>query len=215
MTSSLSLRDRALLAIGGVAVLYIVAACVWFMSLSQKWNVALKQLKRETDKVRREDRLIAETDRWNMEYLAEKAKMPQFPEGEDIDTHWLNAMDALAATNSFFISKRQAGKEKEVGDVFEQPIDVTWEGSLESLVRFMWEMRGAEGAMMDVDSLNVRPSTRKGFLKGTMTLSCAYMRGDAPDGEAEEEAGAPASAAAEEGAPETEAPAAEAGGESE
>lgn len=226
MKETLSPRDRALLAILGVTILYVVAAIVWFTSLQRKWSVALKQLGRERDKVAAENRLIAETDRWNMEYLAEKAKMPQFPEDEDIDTHWLNAMDALAATNSFFISKRQAGKEKEVGDVYEQPIDVSWEGSLESLVRFMWDMRSAEETMMDVDSVNVRPSSRKGFLKGTMTLSCAYMRGNAPDEDERKNAAADAEASEadaadeaagtpEEGAAETETPADAAGGASE
>lgn len=199
MKDGLSLRDRAILAVFGMALLYVVAAAAWFLSVRQKWTVALRKLRAETAKVERENRLIGETDRWNMEYLAEKAKMPQFPEGMDVDTHWLNAMDALATTNYFSISKRQAGREEAVGDVFEQPIDVSWEGSLESLVRFMWDIQVADGTMMDVKSLTVRPSSKKGFLKGSMTLSCAYMRGTPP--EADDEAEGPEEAEDEPDAP--------------
>ena len=32
--------------------------------------------------------------------------------------------------------------------------------------------------MLDVRQLFIRPSTKPGYLKGTFTLYCAYMRGD-------------------------------------
>ena len=181
MKEGLSLRDRALLMILGIVVLYVAAGLAWIMSVQHKWTVSLKKYEREND-------LIAETDRWNMEYLSEKEKMPMFPEGEDVDTHWLNMMDNLATTNYIAISRRQYGKEVAKGDVFELPVEVSgWEGSLEGLVKFLWDVQSNGQSMMDVSAITMRPSQKKGFLKGTFTLTCAYMRGEVQQGDDEGE----------------------------
>jgi len=187
MKDGLSLRDRALLMILGVVVLYVVAGLFWMMSVQRKWTVSLKKYKDAVKKYERENALIAQTDRWNMEYISEKEKMPMFPEGEDVDTHWMNLMDTLATTNYIAISRRQYGKEVSKGDVFELPVEVSsWEGSLEGLVKFLWDVQSNGQSMMDVSSITMRPSQKKGFLKGTFTLTCAYMRGDVAQDEDDE-----------------------------
>lgn len=179
MKEGLSLRDRALLMILGIVVLYVAAGLAWIMSVQHKWTVSLKKYRDTVKKYERENDLIAQTDRWNMEYISEKEKMPMFPEGEDVDTHWMNMMDNLATTNYIAISRRQYGKEVSKGDVFELPVEVSgWEGSLEGLVKFLWDVQSNGQSMMDVSAITIRPSQKKGFLKGTFTLTCAYMRGD-------------------------------------
>lgn len=179
MKEGLSLRDRALLMILGIVVLYVAAGLAWIMSVQHKWTVSLKKYRDTVKKYERENDLIAQTERWNMEYISEKEKMPMFPEGEDVDTHWMNLMDNLATTNYIAISRRQYGKEVSKGDVFELPVEVSgWEGSLEGLVKFLWDVQSNEQSMMDVSAITMRPSQKKGFLKGTFTLTCAYMRGD-------------------------------------
>ena len=195
MKEGLSLRDRALLMILGVVVLYVAGGLVWMMSLQHKWSASMKKYTAAVKKYERENVLIAEADRWNMEYISEKEKMPMFPEGEDVDTHWMDLMDRLATTNYIAISRRQYGKEESKGDVFELPVEVGgWEGSLEGLVQFLWDVQSNEQSMMDVSALTMRPSQKRGFLKGTFTLSCAYMRGDVESGddvEPEQEDGVP------------------------
>ena len=179
MKEGLSLRDRALLMILGVVVLYVAAGLAWIMSVQNKWTVSLKKYRDAVKKYERENDLIAQSDRWNMEYISEKEKMPMFPEGMDVDTHWMNLMDNLATTNYIAISRRQYGKEVSKGDVFELPVEVSgWEGSLEGLVKFLWDVQSNDQSMMDVSAITMRPSQKKGFLKGTFTLTCAYMRGE-------------------------------------
>ena len=206
MKEGLSLRDRALLMILGIVVLYVAAGLAWIMSVQHKWTVSLKKYRDTVKKYERENDLIAQTERWNMEYISEKEKMPMFPEGEDVDTHWMNLMDNLATTNYIAISRRQYGKEVSKGDVFELPVEVSgWEGSLEGLVKFLWDVQSNGQSMMDVSAITIRPSQKKGFLKGTFTLTCAYMRGDGqqdddddePSGAQEQPGGSAASAAAE------------------
>ena len=57
-----------------------------------------------------------------------------------------------------------------------------FDGALESLVKFGCALQHAESAMFDIRSINIAPNTKsKGFLKGSFTLACAYMRD--PDAE--------------------------------
>ena len=103
--------------------------------------------------------------------------MPTFAFGKATDTTWQRKMDELAEKHHISISERQPGKEVEKGDVLELPIEVkNWEGALESLVKFMHELENTSDGMFDVGYLSFKPSPKKGYLKGSFTLTCAYMR---------------------------------------
>ena len=103
--------------------------------------------------------------------------MPLFEEGKNTDTTWLQKMDELAVKHHMSISQRQGGDEVEAGEVLELPIDVkNWEGALESLVKFMHELENTDDGMFDIRSISFKPSSKKGYLRGSFTLTCAYMR---------------------------------------
>jgi len=176
--TQLSRRDRGILAVTGVLLLYGLTAGWWFMSQEDGVARARKNWEKARATRQKEARLISQRAQWNADYEAEREKMPTFPEGESTDTYWLTRMDALAQANNVAISQRQGGKEEEVGDVLEQPIEVkNWEASLESLVKFVCALEKADGAMFDVRNLVIRPSSgHNGYLKGSFSLSCAYMR---------------------------------------
>lgn len=178
--NNLSLKEKALLAIVGMIALYLVAAFLWFGSQESAWAKARKAYAKAKTTYQNECKLIAEKQKWNQAYEDEKAQMPTFAFGKATDTTWLQKMDELAEKHHVFISQRQGGKEIEKGDVLELPIEVrNWEGSLESLVRFMHELENTSEGMFDVGVLNFKPNTsKKGYLKGSFTLTCAYMRED-------------------------------------
>lgn len=176
------MKDRALTAVVAVVALYAVGGWLWYTAVTDRgsaWNASRKKYQNAVAKVAKERKLISERNKWIDRYDEEREKMPMFPKGEDVKTHWLRRMDALASQNYVTIYTRDPGQEREVGDVYEWPVDVkNWEGGLEPLVKFLYELEHAEGAMFDVQSLVIRPSSHKGFLKGSFTLACAYMRGD-------------------------------------
>lgn len=175
--STVSSKDKNMLLVAVVAVLYAFAA-LSFKKQSQNWKASERIYQNATKKLREEAALIAAKDDWTMRYEQMRDLMPVFPYEKDVDTHWLSIMDAAASRNGLMIARRQASKEVEVGDVYELPIDCKdWEGTLESLVKFLHDLH-KEGAMLDVRQLFIRPSNRPGYLKGTFTLYCAYMRGD-------------------------------------
>ena len=185
-----TLKDRAALGIAGMVVLYVVAGFLWFKAVTDKasdWNRSRRKYADAVKQYQRERALIARRSYWNEAYDEEREKMPMFPEGEAVGTHWLNRMDSLANEHHVAISSRMSGKEEEVGDVYELPVEVkSWEAALEPLVEFLFSLEHANEAMFDVRSIDMRPSSHKGFLKGQFTLTCAYMRGDVDEKEEKE-----------------------------
>lgn len=175
--SAVSFREKNMLLVTVVVVLY-AAAALSYKKQAANWKAAQRIHATAQKKLGEENALIAAKEEWSAKYAQMRDLMPVFPREKDVDTHWLNVMDSLATRNGFTIARRQTNKETEVGDVFELPIDCKdWEGTLESLVKFLYDLH-REGAMLDVRQLYIRTSNRPGYLKGTFTLSCAYMRGD-------------------------------------
>ena len=172
-----SLREKAVLAVIGVVALYAVAVGIWFMSQEDAWKKSAKAYDKAKKTYEAERKLIGERQKWNDAYEEEKAQMPTFAFGKATDTTWQRKMDELAEKHHISISERQPGKEVEKGDVLELPIEVkNWEGALESLVKFMHELENTSDGMFDVGYLNFKPSPKRGYLKGSFTLTCAYMR---------------------------------------
>lgn len=120
--------------------------------------------------------LIAERPEWEKRLAAVEALVPRIPAEKNTVVHWLSTMDALAARNNVSIFKRQAGEEKQSGDIYELPIECQdWEATLDSVVHFLFELQ-SEGAMFDVRQVMMKPKAGD-RLKGRFLLYCAYTRG--------------------------------------
>ncbi len=140
---------------------------------------ALKEVQDECRNVRNsikvEKRLVEKKDVWEKRLADVSKLLPSEPANKDMDVHWLAVMDRIAHKHGLKIKKRLAKDEQQNGDVYEMPIECKeWEGSLESLVNFLFELQ-SEGAMLDIRQLTVKPKG-KGVLKGRFILYCAYTR---------------------------------------
>jgi hypothetical protein len=129
-----------------------------------------RQMQRDLD-------LIATRARWDEELARLSTQLPQFAADAKMEVHWLSVMDGIAGKHGVKILQRQAGDEKRDGDVYEVPVECKdWAGGLENLVRFLFELQ-AEGAMLDVRQLYVRPrKPGDSELRGRFSLSCIYTR---------------------------------------
>ncbi len=175
--NTLSLRQKAVFASLAVVALYAGAVVFWFLSAEGSWKKAARRYEQAKATREKEERLIAEKDRWDAAYEAEKANMPSFASGKATDTTWLQKTGEIAAKSLVQISQRGAKKESlEVDDVTVLPIDMTWEASLEALVKFLYALENSDEGLFDVASLSARPGQKKGYLKGSFTINCAYMR---------------------------------------
>ena len=172
-----TLREKAIMAMLGMAVLYAFAVILWFVSAESSWKKAAKAYDKAKKTYQGEVKLIGEKRKWTDAYENEKQAMPTFEAGKATDTTWRRKLDEIAAKHNIVISSAQTGKEAEAGDVLELPIEVkTWEGCLESLVKFMHELENTNDGMFDITQINFKPSSKKGYLRGSFTLNCAYMR---------------------------------------
>lgn len=180
--NSMGLREKAVLASLGMLVLYAVAVVIWFLrmditSRTGEWNRAQRRYREACEKYRGECQLISERRDWDAAYETERAAMPMFKGDISTDTTWLEKVGEIAKKHHIDISNRKAGKEVVVDDVLELEVECNWEGSLESLVKFMHELENSDEGMFDFRSLTARPNTsKKGYLKGTFAVTCAYMR---------------------------------------
>ncbi len=172
--NNMSLKEKAVLAVAGVVILYIIAIVLWFASQEAAWKSAAKQYDRECARYEKECRLISEKQKWSDMYESEKAQMPTFAKGTQVD--FKKYVSGLAKDNSIVLDWGDDGSKVEKDDVVELSVPVRWEGALESLVKFMYALENASDGMYDVENLSLRPSSKKGYLKGSFTLTCAYMR---------------------------------------
>lgn len=172
------LKQKALLAMLGVVLLYALAAILWFTTCESSWKKSAKAYASARTKFEKEEQLISEKREWNERYEAEKKAMPVFEAGKATDTTWLGRIDELAKTKFVQLSQLRAGDETDNGDVMELVIEANFEASLEALVRFMHSLENSDEGMFDVRKLSMKPSNKQGYLKGTMCITCAYMRGE-------------------------------------
>jgi len=173
---TVSPREKAMAAVALLVLLYGAVGLTLRGRLDSL--SALREAHREQlELLSSREELIAQRGAWETQYAALQDLMPVFEQGRRVDTYWLGIMDRLAASNNLAIVRRQIGAERQVGDVYEMPIDCKdWEGTLEALVGFLYDLQ-AEGAMLDMRQMYVRPTPRRPeLLRGSFTLHCAYLR---------------------------------------
>lgn len=177
----LSQREAVLLLGTATAGLFGLTAILAGPKLDQ-WKDLLQEQSKVQAQTAEDRRMLAERARWKKEFQDLRKMLPEFPADQKMDVHWLSLMDDLARKNGMHILKTKSGEEKKVGDVYEVPIECDdWDGKLDSLVRFLFDLQG-EGAMLDVRQLLVKPREPKAedALRGRFTLYCAYTKVSPP-----------------------------------
>lgn len=178
--SASTVREKAAAAIVVTIVLYVAAAAMWFFALTDPqsgWNRSRRAYDAACKTYERQRKLISERARWTEAYDEERARMPMFEAGRDTDTTWMRRVSEAAERCHIVLSSVKVGKETSSGDVKEVSVEVGgWEGALESLVKFMYDLENSGEGMFDIRHLSVAPSQKQGYLKGAFTVTCAYMR---------------------------------------
>lgn len=185
MTGNLSLRDRALLLGVAVLALYGLAAVLWFMKFDRDWSKSMKAYDSAVKTYRKETALIAKRDSLQARYDEEQEKIPTLSDEEPADTRWMAALTTLAEENNVAISGKKPGREEQEDVLNKLEVELEWTASLQCLVKFLYALESAQDAMFDVRALGVAASGRNtGYLKGKMTVCCAYLRGEEEKGKA-------------------------------
>ena len=174
--STMSRRDRTVLAVVGMVVLYGLAVLLWFSGREAAWAKSRKLYENAKKQLVKENKLIAAKSEWVQKSEEVSVKMPMAEEGEPTETRWQRLLEKIAEESGVHILSEQPKPEEEHGGVWEMPIDVKFEAALARVVKFLFALEHAEGGMFDVRDLDIS-SRNNGFLTVKFTLTCAYMKG--------------------------------------
>lgn len=179
MNSTLTLKQKAVVATLAVVALYVGAVLFWFVSVEKTWKKSAAAYRRAKSTYMNETRLIREKSYWEEACEKEQAAMLMFDEEKATDTTWLRKTGDIATANLVQISSRKSQEEStEVGNnVRVLPIEASWDASLQALVKFMYSLENSDEGLFDFSRLVFKPSAKKGYLRGTFTVNCAYRRG--------------------------------------
>ena len=180
---NLSLRDRAILLSVVVLALYGLAAVMWFMKFQRDWTKSAKEYDTAVKTYQRERNLIGKRASLEEEYREEEEKIPELEENELANVLWQRRLSAIADDSNLTVNRQNYGKEEQEGVLNKLEIDLEWTASLQSLVKFLYTLETADHAMFDVRSIGISNSGKNtGYLKGKMTICCAYLRDDEEKG---------------------------------
>lgn len=163
-------REQVLLLVVGASVLFGVSSLLVGPRI-ELWNELRRQQLVLREGLEADRELVAEADRWQAELAELSGLLPVYRPS----SHWLASMDNIANTHGLRILQRRSADEEHSGELYELPIEVSeWEGTLESLVRFLYDLQ-SDGLLMDVRQLSIRPA-RGSMLRGRFILYAAYSR---------------------------------------
>lgn len=180
--NSMSLREKAVVAALVVVLLYLAAGALWFIRQESEWKRSSRAYGKAKKTYVEQRNCIRERNRWNERYETAKSAMPSFTAIQSTDTPWRRKIDNLAEKHNILIASRGTD-EQEIckGDIYEMPVSIRgWQGSLEAIVRFMYELESGKNGIFAVKEISMSPINKakrfSGYLRGDLMITCAYMR---------------------------------------
>jgi Tfp pilus assembly protein PilO len=161
-------------ALGGLTYLLVEPELKEWTLLQGKKAEALRQAGNQK-------RLIAQSAVWEAKLSELKKKLPTHPPGKDVTTDLQILIEKLARANGLNLISREAEKEILRGNMYEVAVNCKWEGKLEALTRFLFDIQ-KEDVILDVSQLTISPNEKK-VLRGGFTVYCSYSRIPAPGSE--------------------------------
>lgn len=121
-------------------------------------------------------RILEEKDRWIGRLNELQAELPVYETGISVSGKILTTIKDLADQHGLDLRKSRPESEKQVGTLYEISVICDWQGELDELVHFLFEMN-EQGLRFDIRELSVRPDAKRaGILRGDMIIQCAYRR---------------------------------------
>lgn len=121
-------------------------------------------------------RILAEQNGWlsRLEYL--RGQLPVYDDKTAITAELLKLIKRTADEHGLDLVRTQPYREEQNGSLYELGVSCNWEGKLESLTHFLYDLQ-KQGIRFDVLQLNAQPDAQRDrILKGSMTVDCAYRK---------------------------------------
>ena len=146
----------------------------------QEWKDQRSARNSLYDRQRLAERLLEQKTEIQNRWETLRSNMPSYPIDLDVTSQLLRNLQQSADKQGLNLVRVEPDEEVSVGDLYEVSIACSWEGSLEALVKFLYQVQ-AESGMVDVRQITVTPTRGDGGrLKGNMTVDYAYSRSSTP-----------------------------------
>lgn len=169
----ISQREMVLAWITGVVVLGGLTSLLVGPKLTA-WKAVDSKVTAATRDVEKLKYLISQSPRFNAKLAEMKKKLKTYPQGKDVTTELQILIERLAKANKLNLISRDAEKETLRGNMYEVAVNCKWEGNLEALTRFLFDLQ-KEDVILDISQLTVAPNEKK-VLRGGFTVYCSYSR---------------------------------------
>jgi Tfp pilus assembly protein PilO len=126
-------------------------------------------------------RILAEKDSWYSRLEALQSQLPLYDEKTAITAELLKLIKRTADEHGLDLVRTQPYREEQTSSLYELGVSCNWEGTLESLIRFLYDLQ-KQGVRFDVLQLNAQPDAQRDrILKGSMIIDCAYRKNLKPE----------------------------------
>ena len=121
-------------------------------------------------------RLVDQGPKWHAALADLEGALPEYPQRKNVSAEMMAMLDKMASDKNVKLLRRDPEKEKPYGQFFELPVTCRWEGELEAITRFLFDVQ-SKTAMLDVKHLRIEPKG-KDNLKGVFTITSVYSKTD-------------------------------------
>ena len=121
-------------------------------------------------------RILEQQGGWTNRLAELQSQLPSYDTKVSVTGEILKHIKGMADKAGLDLTKSRADREKAIGSLFELSVLCDWEGELEELVRFLYQVN-EQGLRYDIRDLSIRPDAKRAnILHGNMIIDCAYRR---------------------------------------
>ncbi len=170
--------SRRELLLGMAALTVVLFGFTYWLAGSK--IAAQRQLTEERTRLLRQiklhKRILDERKDWISRLIELQDQLPVYNEKTSVTAEVLKLIKRTADEYGLDLIRTQPYREEQRGALYELGVSCNWEGELDALVRFLYDLQ-SQGIRFDVRQLNAMPDARReGVLKGSMIIDCAYRR---------------------------------------
>lgn len=183
--SNLGLKEKSLLAMLAVVLIYALAVMLWFTTCRREWTSSANKYQKACRDFTSHGELISRKGEFEESYEAARKALPKFKLGKDPSSDCVNKIEALSKQHNVYIGSLEPKGEEDEGEVMTFKVAASRvTASLEALVRFLHALENSDEGLFIVRKLDMK-SSNNGYLNGSLEINCAYMRGEDMDDEDE------------------------------
>lgn len=158
-----------------IAVVLGISTFLFGEARWNEWKEINEAQKRLEEEIAVDERMLEQREEWAEELAELTSQLRTFPPGQQVAPQLMEQVNEMARRNGLSLPSQSPEAERPEGHVFELAIRCQFQGSLESLIRFLFALQSA-GPHFNVRNITVAPTGQGDELRGNLTVDCVFRR---------------------------------------